>query len=215
MEPVSSLKNNRAISPEAFARFMTRLSPDAERAGEEYEELRQMLVKYFECRGIAFADELADEAINRVIRQIGDGEEIQNLRGYCFSIARFVLKERSRSPENRQVDLAEMPSLAAPETKEDDEDARLECLQSCLNSLPVESRNLIIEYYQDERRVKIDGRQAIADRLGIRRNALTRRMVRLRTQLERCITRCVRKNTDFKQKKFGLQAAGLAAEPAA
>lgn len=187
------------LSPEAFATFLARLSPEPERAGAAYEELRQMTVKFLECRGVAFAEEVADEVFNRVARRVADGEVIENLPGYCFSVARFVLLEYSRSPEQRRVELDELPPLAAPE-RADDEDARLACLRSCLQLLPADSRALLIEYYQDTKRAKIDVRQAIATRLGITRNALSNRMVRLRTQLENCINRCVKKNAAQIQK---------------
>jgi RNA polymerase sigma factor (sigma-70 family) len=180
------------LSPAAFAAFLARLAPDRDRAGEQYEELRQMLVKFFECRGVAFADDLVDEVFNRVMRRVADGEVIENMPGYCFSIARFILMEHARSPERRRVEMDDLPPLAAPEAE--DEDARLVCLQSCLQTLPHDSRALLLEYYQDTKRAKIDVRQAMAERLGITRNALSNRMVRLRTQLEQCITRCVKKS---------------------
>jgi len=189
---VSALHQSPELSPEAFAAFLAQLSPDPERAGEAYEDLRQMMVKFLECRGVAFADEWADEVFNRVMRRVVEGEMIENMPGYCFSVARFVVMERARAPENRRVEMENLPPLAAPEP-EDDEDARLDCLQSCLQTLPADSRALIVEYYQATTRTKIDVRQAIAARLGISRNALSNRMVRLRHQLETCITRCVKK----------------------
>ena len=76
---------------------------------------------------------------------------------------------------------------------EDDEaERRRECLERCLHKLPAESRALLLEYYRDERRAKIDLRQALAERLGLRRNALTKRVVRLREKLEACITACMK-----------------------
>jgi DNA-directed RNA polymerase specialized sigma24 family protein len=187
-----------ALAPETFAAFLARLSPDPERAGEAYEEQRQMLVKFFECRGVAFGEELADEVFNRVARRLAEGEVIENLPGYCFSAARFVLMEQARAPEQRRIAFDELPPLAAPEAAE--EDARLVCLRSCLQALSPESRAWIVEYYQDTGRAKIDVRQAMSERLGISRNALSNRMVRLRTQLEQCITRCVKNNATQIQK---------------
>jgi RNA polymerase sigma factor (sigma-70 family) len=182
------------LAPETFAALLARLSPDPERAGEAYEEQRQMLVKFFECRGMTLAEDLADEVFNRVARRLAEGEVIEKLPGYCFSIARFILMEQLRSPEQRRVAFDEAPPLVAPERADEDEDVRLVCLRSCLQSLSQENRALILEYYQDTRRAKIDVRQTIAERLGISRNALSNRMVRLRTQLEQCITRCVKKS---------------------
>ena len=61
----------------------------------------------------------------------------------------------------------------------------------CLNELPTESNQLILQYYEDERRVKINNRQAMADRLGIPLNALRSRVQRIRDKLEQCITHCL------------------------
>lgn len=197
MKIVSSPTTKAELSPAAFACLLARLSSDPERAGTAYEEQRQMLVKYFECRGVAFAEEWADEVVNRVARRLAEGEVIENLPGYCFSTARFVLLEQSRAPEQRRVEWDKLPPMVAPEPpdpKTQDEDARLACLRSCMQSLPPAERALILEYYQDTKRARIDVRQAMADRLGITRNALSNRMVRLRSQLERCITRCVKKS---------------------
>lgn len=191
---ISSSSKLSELSPETFAAFLARLSPDPMQAGEAYEEQRQMLVKFFECRGVTFADDLADEVFNRVARRLAEGEVIDNLPGYCFSIARFILMERSRSPEQRHVGLEELPPLTTTDHNDDADDSRLECLHHCLQTLPNESRALIYEYYQDEKRTRIDVRDAMAKRLGVTRNALSNRMLRLRTQLEHCITRCVKNN---------------------
>ena len=142
---------------------------------------------------MVFADDLADEVFNRVIRRLAEGEAIENLPGYCFSVARFILLEQARAPENKRVAWKEMPPLTAA-LVEAEEDERLECLEKCLQSLPREQRDLLLEYYQDDRRAKIAGRLGIAERLGLTRNALANRIVRLRHQLEACVTRCVKKN---------------------
>ncbi|HEX4950426.1 MAG TPA: sigma-70 family RNA polymerase sigma factor [Blastocatellia bacterium] len=191
---ISSPSNLSDLSPETFAAFLARLASDPAQAGAAYEEQRQMLVKFFECRGVVSADDLADEVFNRVARRLSEGEVIENLPGYCFGIARFVLLEHLRSPEQQRIALDDAPPLIAPEREDEDDDVRLACLQTCLQSLPPDNRALILEYYQDNKRARIDVRQAIADRWGITRNALSNRMVRLRTQLEQCITRCVKKN---------------------
>ena len=182
------------FSADAFAKLLARLAPDPTQAGELYEEQRRMLVKFFECRSVAFAEDLADVVLNRVARRLEEGEKVENLPGYCFSVARFVLLEHLRSPEQRRVELDDLPPLVAPEREPEDEDARLTCLRRCLQNVSDENRALLFAYYGDETRARIDVRQSMANRLGITRNALSNRMVRLRTQLEQCITRCVKKN---------------------
>ena len=71
----------------------------------------------------------------------------------------------------------------------------LDCLEQCLNRLPTESRALIVEYYQDEKRDRIERRKALAEALGLRREALANRAQRLRDKLEQCVARCFNNKT--------------------
>ncbi len=194
MQLINSTNIKQEITPEAFAQFLAQLASNSEQAGEEYEILRQMLVKFFECRGQAFADDLTDEVFNRVIRRVAEGEKIDNISGYCYSIARFILLEQSRSPERRRVDLEDLSPLLSADTDEEDDEERLDWLRHCLNSLSGENRALMLEYYQDERRGKIDVRQQMAAKLGVSRNALANRMLRLRDKIEKCVRRSLKKN---------------------
>ena len=72
-------------------------------------------------------------------------------------------------------------------------ETRLGCLDDCLRALPENGRELIVEYYQDDKRDRIERRKDIAARLGLQREALANRAQRLRDKLERCVTRCVAK----------------------
>ena len=72
----------------------------------------------------------------------------------------------------------------------EEESIQRECFERCLNELSEENRQLVLRYYEDERRGKIDNRQAMADRLGIPLNALRSRVQRIRDKLERCVTNC-------------------------
>jgi DNA-directed RNA polymerase specialized sigma24 family protein len=186
-------RKERDLTPEAFIGFLTLLSPDPEIAGEKYEELRRQLIKFFEWRGSLFADQLADEALNRVMRKIEDGEKIEkNILAFSLGIARFVHNEYMRHPENRRVDMAKLSTLVAPPVhQEEDDDLWLICLRECLNSLPEEDRGLIIEYYQEDKQAQIDNRKALAARLGISINTLFSRARRIRDRLERSITNCI------------------------
>jgi DNA-directed RNA polymerase specialized sigma24 family protein len=111
---ISSSSKLSELSPEAFAAFLARLASDPMQAGEAYEEQRQALVEFFECRGVTCAEDLTDEVFNRVARRLTEGEVIDNLPGYCFGVARFIVMEHFRAPEQRRVEWAEIPPLAAP-----------------------------------------------------------------------------------------------------
>lgn len=70
----------------------------------------------------------------------------------------------------------------------------MRCLDQCLETLTPDNRALITGYYQDDRRARIDHRQALAKSLGLRRDALANRAQRLRDKLEHCVKRCCLRN---------------------
>jgi len=99
-----------------------------------------------------------------------------------------ALKERERTP----VSLDDAPQKLRDRASETSEpEARVVCLDQCLDALPAENRRLIVDYYQEERRAKIELRQELADRLNIPLNALRIRAHRIRNTLEQCINRCL------------------------
>jgi DNA-directed RNA polymerase specialized sigma subunit len=95
-------------------------------------------------------------------------------------------------PNNRRVEIEELSKLAAPSVhREEDDDLWLASLKECLSNLPEEDRELIIEYYQEDKQAKIDSRKALAARLGISPNVLFSRAKRIRDRLERSVTNTI------------------------
>lgn len=181
--------NKWVLTETAWAKLMARLDPEAARAGEAYEALRESLVKFLDWRGAHSPEELVDEAFNRVARKLDEGEAIQDVPSFCHGVARLVYLQSLERHEQRHVALDEALPLPAP-VAETGHDPRRECLTRCLQTLPQENRDLITTYYRDERRQKIDNRAALATRLGIPLNALRNRAQRIRDKLEQCIRRC-------------------------
>ena len=177
------------LTREALVRFLACLDSNVDRAGERYEEIRLRLVKFFDWRGSHLPEECADETINRVIRKLDSGENLRDIETYCLGVARLVFLESLRRPEQKQIDLTVASEIASPSIPSNSEQQR--CFDRCLNTLPPESRLLILEYYQDEERKKINNRQNLADRLGVSLNALRSRTQRIRERLERCIAQCL------------------------
>jgi DNA-directed RNA polymerase specialized sigma24 family protein len=197
MERAQLSRKERELTPEAFTKLLAKLDPDPEIAGGKYEQLRCQLIRFFEWGGALFQEELADETLNRLARKINEGEEIEkNVFAFSLGIARFVFLETLKSPENRRVDIKELDTLAAPpERREEDDDLWEICLRECLRGVSEENRELIIEYYQDEGRARIDERKMLAARLGISLNALFGRAKRTRDKLEECVTRCAKRKS--------------------
>jgi DNA-directed RNA polymerase specialized sigma24 family protein len=179
------------LTGESFDRFLSCLDSNPDHAGRKYEAIRQKLVKIFDWRGARFPEECADETINRVVRKLEYGEEIRDIPTYCQGVARLVFLETLKKAENRQVSLDELKSVPISAISDEDESAQRDCFLRCLNELPIESRQLILQYYEDERRAKINNRQRIADHLGIPLNALRSRVQRIRDKIERCISHCL------------------------
>ncbi|HEX8186510.1 MAG TPA: sigma-70 family RNA polymerase sigma factor [Blastocatellia bacterium] len=181
------MKNEWNLTQEAFDKFLAWLNPNREQAAKKYEEVRRKLIKIFACRGCLEAEDLADETINRVIRKVQ--QIIDSYVGdpalYFYGVARNVHLEHVRkSPPALPI-----PPSDTPQQKEE----QCECLERCLDKLSAENRRLVLEYYKDERRAKIDHRKELAERLGIAPNALRIRMHRVRASLQDCVATCMNK----------------------
>jgi DNA-directed RNA polymerase specialized sigma24 family protein len=183
-----------SLTAESFTKLLDRLAANPEEAGDRYEDLRHTLIRFFEWRGAPFPEEHADESLNRVARKLDEGIEIKHIEGYCYEVARFVFLESLKGYESRRAPFEEIKlETVVPDPGElAEKEQRLTCLDHCLQALPADSYELITEYYSDEKRGKIDRRKALADRLGLRRDALANRAQRVRDKLEQCVTRCLK-----------------------
>jgi RNA polymerase sigma factor (sigma-70 family) len=193
MDGVSVPKSEWTLSAEALAGFLACLDPDSDRAGEKYESLRLTLMKFFDWRGAHFPEECADETINRVIRKIAEGQTVRDIPTYCHGVARLVLLESLKGPESKRTDFEELPPAALVAHEPEERDERQDCFEQCLKELPVENRRLILQYYLDEKRDKINRRLEMAERLGVPLNALRSRAQRIRNRLEECVNGCLKK----------------------
>lgn len=152
--------------------------------------MQKKLMRSFECRGCYSPDDLIDEVINRVARRLEEGEIIRNLNAYFLEVGHRVHQEWLRRPTTKFLDDIPEPPLPQPPDDEEKE-TRMRCLDHCLEELTIQNRRLILNYYQDERRVKIDHRKQLAETLGIPLNALRIRAHRIRSFLEKCVEDCL------------------------
>lgn len=183
-------------SRNTFARLLRWLDDGTDSQGERYLEMRRRLVAYFDRRNRPAPDILADETFDRISRTLEESGRIRVTppARYCYVVARFVLLEDIRRVE-RMVPFEETrPALhrnVPPGAAGDENHERsLDCLVRCLGHLKAEDRELIVEYYRDAKRQRIDRRRALAARLGITMNALGIRTCRLRASLEACVGAC-------------------------
>lgn len=192
MERALTSEEGRGLTKESLERLLVALDKDRERAGEKYEHLRRKLVKFFEWRACGVvAMDLADETINRVARRIDQGTEVHDVSSYAYGVGRMVYLEWRR--EVRQAESLRDTAALDVSSREPLEAALLECFDACLGKQPLESRELIVAYYQEQRRPRIEVRRELAQRLGVPINALRIRAHRIRLKLEECVANCLQR----------------------
>jgi RNA polymerase sigma factor (sigma-70 family) len=193
------MKRDYAITQEAFDGLLGWLDTNREQAAQKYEKIRTRLIKIFACRGCGEADDLADETINRVAARVGDiaSSYSGDPALYFYGVARKVHLEYLRSWPVLQNSLEAGRELGSVRVVEADNDIEQEyaCLERCMDQLPLESRRLVLEYYQEEKRAKINRRRKLAEELGIAVNALRIRAHRIRQQLQQCVQICLEQSS--------------------
>ena len=192
MKPIDS----RDPSVKSFRDLLTWLDGGDDSRGERYLEMRRRLARYFERKRCELPDALADETLNRVARRLAEEGAIEGVpTQYCYIVAKFVLHEYWRDAARRR-DVADRhlrEAAAAIGHRPDNSDPSellLSCLDSCLATLSDAERVLIVDYYQGERRRRIEQRKQLAGRLGVSANALMIRASRIRLRLEQCVNQC-------------------------
>lgn len=178
------------LSRFVFERLLAWLDDGTDSHGERYLEMRRRLVAYFDRRSRPAPDELADETLNRVARTLAECGVIATRppARYCYVVARFVLCEDLRRVR-RHVPLDEVTATVHRRGRLNAieeialREHKLDCLDRGLARLKPEQRALIVEYYRDDGRQKIDRRRELARRLGISMNALAIRACRIRDAL--------------------------------
>lgn len=179
------MKKDWVVTQESFDALLAWLDPRREQAAERYEDIRSRLIKLFTCRGCYEPEDLADETINRVIKRLKDIEAsfTGDPRRYFYGVANKVHLEYLRRKSVPQLPIS-------PESSEQIE-REYECLERCMEQLTADKRELVLQYYQREKRAKIDHRRQLAQQLGIALNALRIRAHRLRASLQECLQNCL------------------------
>ena len=190
-ETQPSTSRKWTLTPEAFDNLLAAFDSDRDNAAKKYLEIRSNLVRFFEWRGCPFPEDHADETFNRVARKIAEGEEIQKPAGYVMGVARLLVLETIKSVSKQRGALGEYQQTHSEMADVPDSEARIDCLQKCLQQLSSDNRELIIQYYQGDKREKIENRRKLGERLGVAINTLRMRAQRLRERLQGCVEECV------------------------
>ena len=175
---------NWSLTTASFELLLKQLDADREEAAQKYLALYFKLNRFFEWRGCANPDWLADETMTRIARRIEQGITITNFQGFMFVVARKVAIESVKEREKEQ----KMLTSLSPQVEDHDDriyaDELLARLDAGLLKLPPNGRRLLIAYHAagDDKNMKI--RRELAQREGISLNALRVRVHRLKITLE-------------------------------
>lgn len=186
-----AVRQKWALTQESFDKLLLALGDDRDSGGEKYLEIRANLIRFFEWRGCPFPEDHADETFNRIAKRVAEGEQITNPAGYAMGVARLLVLEIIKGRQREQVALNELTNNAETQTETSDDECRIDCLRGCLQDLPDDNRQLILDYYQGEKGDKIQNRKKLMDKLGIPVNTLRMRALRLRERLQVCVENCV------------------------
>lgn len=182
--------------PEAWEKFLNLLDEDPDKAGNKYEEIRDRLITFFECRRCLATERLADISINRVIKRYFEGEVITTLMGYVFGVAKIVHFEYLAEQRNEKLVRDEFArageGVVEPDYNDGEPDVLQRCFDGCMAELGADDRAFIKRYYEEARREKICNRKSMAEELNISRNAVVLRAYHIRHRLKRCIVKCLK-----------------------
>jgi RNA polymerase sigma factor (sigma-70 family) len=176
------------IDQELFDRLLVWLNPDRNLAACKYEEIRTRLIKIFVRRGCMVAEELADETIDRVCRKVREIDEsyVGDPALYFYGVAHNIFLEYVRKKP--------APAYLPPPDPAEERELKYNCFERCLSHLDSESHKLISQYFEREKRSKIDHRKKLAEELGIAVTTLRMRAHRIKATLQQCAIDCMKQN---------------------
>lgn len=182
-------KKEWTLSQDIFDELLAWLSPDRERAGTIYENTRHRLIKVFMYRGSTVAEDLADETINRVAKKVREirATYVGDPSLYFHGVARYVYLEHTKKTMAEPLP----PVLVSEPFEPDESELEYSCLERCLEHLAPHNRQLVLEYFQEDKRTKIERRKELTQRLGISLNALRIRAHRVCANLKKCMSECL------------------------
>jgi len=188
------MKKQSGLSQGEFDRLLAWLSPDREQAGEKYESIRRGLIELFDCWKCREPEDLADETINRVVGRV-DGiapDYSGDPALYFYGVAKNVRHEYLR--KRQTVQLLDTAFRAIPQY--DEKEQLFACLDQCLNELPTADKDMVLIYYEGDKKARIEARKRLGEQIRLTSNTLRVRLYRIRLTLEQCVEQCVEASED-------------------
>jgi DNA-directed RNA polymerase specialized sigma24 family protein len=180
-----------------------------QRALESYQLLWNKIDYFLERKGCQDHEDGADETIYRVTSLLPqERDKIKSIHAFCLGVARLVSYEYLRAQakiEQLPDDFITNPPKRLTTYIDDEERARsdemFEHMSYCFNKLPSEDQELMRRYVVSGR----DGRQKIAEELGISLKALQeRRIFSIRKRLRQSLDERLGRRPEKSQRPLSL-----------
>ena len=107
---------------------------------------------------------------------------------FFYAVGKNVLLEFFRSPKT-----VELSPLMQQEESSQEISVRSNCLLICLQTLTDEQRQLIIDYYGEEKKVRINQRKLQAQKLDISPENLRKKVFKIKNSLQKCVLNCIKR----------------------
>ena len=187
------MPRERILSADALQAFLAWLSPQKIEDGEAYEKARHRLIIFFAGRQCREPESLADKTIDIAILKIAEIPAEAQPIAYLFGIARNVFRDYLRDVEREQTASANCQIYQSHSQL--DVERNHACMDHCLNELPQDDRTLLLGYYSQNKRAKIEVHRELAERHKLTPNALRNRVFRLNQRMARCVNNCIEKSS--------------------
>lgn len=179
----------------AIESLLDRLDPNPALARKKYEEIRKRLIRIIEHqpRPGGSAEDIADEAIDRVASRIEAGGEIEDIAAYLTVVARHLITELFRQPALDQLDDRQAGALVSPESDPNEKEIERTCYEECLAKLRAKDRKLLKDFYAHTERGKHNKahKESVARKYGKSLDSLRVTVSRLQSGLRACKRECM------------------------
>lgn len=173
-----------------FDKLFRLLEPGAVSVEAGFQRCRFKLIKFFGWRRCDDPENLADETIARLLKNVRAGQEISadNPYSYVYAIASNVFKEfvRDKKKSGVTTEIEEIKDRTLPMPA-------MDCKRQCLEQLTAEKQELLARYYLDP-----DDRNEIAREYGLSLNALRLQIYRIKAGLRRCWEDCLKRGDSMR-----------------
>ncbi len=188
------MKYSYALGQQEFNALLGLFSANREEAGEKYEQIRAGLIRFFQFKGCADPQGLADETINRVAAKLHAFDTSKNIQlvSYFYGFASNILMEYRRKAAKESALADRQISAPAISVEENAIDPDITCLEQCMEELKADEKELVIEYYSRDRQERIELRHRICERLNCSAPTLYVRIFRIKGTLKDCIEACTK-----------------------